>query len=158
MALLQFCKTPRAIIMVGLRQETGPMLFATESYVVPGLYFKPEVRHQLNDEIAGKITEFFGRELKNLDITQEFSEEVVLQDESRATLYLATADGHVSISKDSLFPLPTLLRKMPKNRNRLSYLKAWQVMTGSLTLDTKAVELTDKELENHTSQSPEITH
>ena len=37
--------------------------------------------------------------------------------------------------------LPVLIRNMPKDRNRLAYLKAWQVLTGALEESTKALDV-----------------
>ncbi len=40
--------------------------------------------------------------------------------------------------------IPSLIREMPATRNRLAYLKAWQILTGAHQETLEAVELTEE--------------
>jgi hypothetical protein len=139
------CKTEVAIILLGVADETGFLFYPTTAPETPGLMFSPSVSEPINLQITDLCGEFLGTKLDGftLDICQKYSDKVNLTDNRIATLYLATVRNHEKLIQNDWSNLPDQIKAMPKNRNRLAYLRAWQVMTGSLSLTTKAVEIDD---------------
>jgi hypothetical protein len=120
-------------------------MFPTTSQELPGIVFRPESLQPMNLQIIAKANEVLGTEFtgREIDICQEYSDRVFLAGDTEICLYLAIIRNQPSLVSSDWLNFPDHLRKMPKGRNRLAYLRAWQVMTGSLTLNTKAIETDD---------------
>lgn len=137
------CKTSVAILLAAIPDERDLMHFpqsATSFAGLPGLTFDVSPGMPINIQLMEQLWAHLGEKIKGVDIIQAFVDEVRLPDGRAATVYLATVNGRRTLTSGAP-TMPEILRQMPKDRNRLAYLKAWQVLTGSLTLNTKAVEL-----------------
>ena len=139
------CPTDNAVLVLGVADSRGILLFPTTSEEVPGLVFTPESLQPMNLQIIAKANLHLGTDLsgREIDICQDYSDRVVLGDGIEACLYLAIIRNHPDLISSDWLNFPDQLRKMPKGRNRLAYLRAWQVMTGSLALNTKVIETDD---------------
>jgi hypothetical protein len=140
------CKTPVAILLAAVADDRDLRRFPQNGGALPGLVFEVSPGLPINIQLLETLWAHVGEKLKGVDIIQEFAGEAELPDGRAATVYLATVNGRRELSGDAP-TMPEILRGMAKDRNRLPYLKAWQVLTGSLTLNTKAIEL--DELKKH---------
>lgn len=144
-----YCNTPVAVFLCGLRDTTGVLRFPPVEGDVPGLSFETRPRTPINEQLIDQLKETLARETGasaenlELDINQEYSDTVDLPDGRQGTLYVAIGSG---VEGPESWPrLPDLLRAMPADRSRVPYLRAWQVLTGGLKLNTKALETEDIE-------------
>jgi hypothetical protein len=70
-------------------------------------------------------------------VCQDFCE--VLEDGSE--LYLIQLD--CIVDRPDMITVPELLRRLPANRQRLPYLKAWQILMGGLEQSSKVISVED---------------
>ncbi len=142
--LLLRCPTEHAVLLLGLPDARGVLRFAPASSEILGVPFRPGPVLPINAQILAVANQALGMEIHgpDLDICQEYTDRVVLEG-AEACLYLAIFRSQQIVAPDSWQSLPSHLRQMVRGPNRLAYLRAWQVMTGSLTLDTKAIETND---------------
>lgn len=136
-----YCKTERAVLVLGVFDERKVMYFVNDDLPSPGINLEISGTTPMNQLIAERIMDQFGGSA-DFNIYQEFQEVFADEDGIETTLFLGelTTEGRV----DSEWPtMPEILRSMPKNKSRVAYLKAWQVLTGGLQLNTKAVEVSE---------------
>jgi hypothetical protein len=79
---------------------------------------------------------------RHLDIVQDYADAITTPapDAVQATLYVATLASAAGCVADPGWPsLPDILRAQ-KGRDRIPYLRAWQVLAGGLHLETKAID------------------
>jgi hypothetical protein len=146
MAILLKCKTDFAVLLVGAQTGEGPMRFFVGDPKHPGIVFRVQPATGLNEQFIGELGHLVGQPIdgRYLDVEQAFQNPVVLANGEAATLFLAKWQPNTAtVDFSSWVTMPYLLRQMPKDRNRLGYLKAWQVLTGALSESTKAVDLLD---------------
>lgn len=145
--------TEVVIFLVGIRDERGVLRFPSKNSFNPGIVFKANENHPINEQLITETANATGLEGLNvkLEIEQNFSAEVLLPNNDKATLYVGAIYKPEGGIDETWRPLPHILRDMPKNKNRASYLRAWQVLMGGLTQDTKVLESDDaqKALQNH---------
>jgi hypothetical protein len=137
-----YCKTPKAIVLVGCESEEGPMRFPTEGGELPGLHIDVDSSQPINEQLIKRVVAYLAlpRLSGHVEINQDFSD--VLDNQGvPTTLFLATIHARHASGKLEWPTMPTLLRGMPSDRRRLPYLKAWQVLTGALSANTKAIDL-----------------
>ncbi len=145
MSLLLNCQTDFAVLLCAVPDERGVLHFpSNDSTLLPGLNFTVAGLTPINEQLIKEAEGFFGKRLGNsLQITQEFADPVPRPDGVMATLYLATvAQGSVTFDP-SWRSLPEILRGLPKNKGRVPFLRAWQILSGGLQLDTKAVDMAE---------------
>lgn len=148
MALLIRCPTEQAILLAGFTDDKGVMRFATQDPNLPGLHLKPTAGLPLHDQLMAKFKEFLQSKCINresqlrLELNHNFEETIEVPGGEPFTLYL----GLVSWDLEPPNNWPTmadLLRGMGKNRLRLPYMRAMQMLSHGLKDDLQAVE-TDK--------------
>ena len=153
MAIHVKAPTDVVIFLVGIKDERGVLRFPSKNSFNPGIVFKADPKRPINEQLIEQtesVTGLPGLNIK-LDIEQNFHTEVLLPNNDKATLYVGAIHRPEGGIDDSWRPLPHILRDMPKNKNRASYLKAWQVLMGGLSQDTKVVEADDakKAIQDH---------
>lgn len=150
-----YCPTEQAILLVGVPDANGVLKFPVTAGTggAPGLHFTPKALLSIDQQLVAEASRVLGRDLSTrIDVVQEFADDVVLEGGVRATLYLGTVGKDLGLQADPAWEaLPTMMRAMPKDRSRLPYLRAWQVLTGALTLNTKALDL--DEVKKHLLES-----
>jgi len=135
-----FCKTDFAVVLLGIPDERGVFRFPNNGKQWPGIVFKPTPRLAINDQIVAAIAGFLKMDkIPSLELNPKYAD----QTKDGCTVYLATATSDDFKGDENWQSLPELLRGMDRNKKRLPFLRAWQVLTGSLELDTKAVENAD---------------
>jgi hypothetical protein len=99
----------------------------------------------VNLQVITAINSFLDKSLtgNEIEVVQNYSDRVFLASGSEAVLYVALVRGRGVLVQDPWPNFPSQLRSMASGPNRLAMLRAWQVMTGALTLNTKAVENVD---------------
>ena len=144
------CPTDIAVLLLAVRDERGLLRFPDEgSAARPGLTLTVKPLLAIAEQLAGLASKALSAPTYvRIDIIPEFSDSLpgVGELKEDATLYIAAASAYqASPAQTAAWPtLPDLLRRMPKDRNRLAYMRAFQVLSGSLTQDIKAYEFNDK--------------
>ncbi|MBI2602247.1 MAG: hypothetical protein HYW48_04255 [Deltaproteobacteria bacterium] len=134
MALHIYCPTEKVILLVGFRADKGLLVFPSQNDRFPGILFDNVAGHFINDMIRDRVealTEGGQRGLR-LNIEQEFAERMSLPDGQEATLYLGVVGEFAGSLSPDWKTLPELIRKMPKDKKRIAYIKAWQILSGGL--------------------------
>jgi len=137
--------TPYALLMVGCHFTEGPIRFPNDDSELPGILVKLDEGLSVNELLIAGAQKILGDTIdgKSLDIHQEFSSPLELKDGEAATLYLATIEAKYDMGSKEWKTMPELIREMPKDRGRLAYLRAWQVLGGGLNEDVKAFDVED---------------
>ncbi len=137
-----YCKTEYAVLLVGIPDQKNVLRFPNNGKQWPGIVFKPVALTPINEQLVAAVQDFMGLEqAPKLEVNQEYSDIT----EDKCTIFLATANQDGLAVNDTWQSMPELLRGMDRNRKRLPFLRAWQVLTGSLELNTNAVENADLE-------------
>lgn len=127
------CPTDKAIALVGFRSTNGLLIFPSNSEILPGIHFDCDSNLFINDQIKGIVEKLAGERLGiALEMIQDFAEPLPLEDGSEATLYLAVLNRSTGSISPDWRSLPELIRKMPKDKKRIVYIKAWQILSGGL--------------------------
>jgi hypothetical protein len=135
-----YCKTEYAVLLVGIPDEKKVLRFPNNGKQWPGIVFKPVALQPINEQLVGSLKEYLDLDVDpTIEVNQEYSDIT----EDKCTIYLATGSSDKFSASESWQNMPELLRGMDRNRKRLPFLRAWQVLTGSLGLNTNAVENAD---------------
>ncbi|MEY4632558.1 MAG: hypothetical protein RIQ81_2678 [Pseudomonadota bacterium] len=164
------CPTPHAVVLVPLDSGSGLWLFPSDPGPWAGLRLEvtplQPVIPQIMESIAGRLGVSLVK--AGYDVSQSF-QEVVQLPEGPATLYVvqpprapyrlipASALQAATPSAGNAIrfaTLPEWLGRMPVERQRLAWLKAWQVYQGVAALEVKAVEL-DEVIRATTPREPQ---
>ena len=146
-----FCKTPVAVLLLGVKDAKGVMRFPSGpgegEARTSGLRIDVRPLVPINEQLMAAASTALATPLAlALDVVQEFADELTLPDGQAATVYLATVNETRAPqvqARSEWASMPDILRGMDKDRRRLPYLRAWQILTGGLTLNTKAVEASE---------------
>lgn len=155
MVLQIHASTDVVIFLVGILDQENVYKFPTKNVFNPGIVFRVDRSIFLNEQIICETEKHTGLEGLglHLDIEQDFSAEVFLPNGQLATLYVGVVRDFKRKSDRSWLALPEILRRMPKNKNRSAYLKAWQVLMGGLTQEVRALEQHLEDQPNPTKES-----
>jgi hypothetical protein len=147
-----YCPTTQALLLLGVRAGEPAILRAPDALASPpGRLFTPRPLIPIDEQLAALALEIAGPAARStLTIEQEYTDLIPIRadlpaghPEAAATLYLATCELP-AIPAGAVWPsFPELLRAMPKDRARLPYLRAFQVLSGGLHLNTKAIEASE---------------
>ena len=145
MSLILKCPTEYAVLLVGQPQGEKPMRFPLGDEITPSLVVKANTSISINEQLIEAAAKALNLSItgQQLEIEQKFHNPLNTAIGDKATLYLGTLSADVAIDTKDWVTMPELLRMLPKDRNRLSYVKAWQVLTGALSESTKAVDILD---------------
>jgi hypothetical protein len=132
------CKTPTAILFCAVPDEKGVLRVAGGDANAPGLTIAVKallpIVPQLLDAAAAELKIDAA---KCVEIVQDFADET---QGGTATLYVASVSAGAGVVASPSWPsLPQILRSL-KGRDRIPYLRAWQVLAGGLHLETKAID------------------
>jgi hypothetical protein len=134
--------TSKVILLAVAPDEKGVLRAADDGLELPGLHFNVDVAlpigPQLQELFATQV-ELPGAE--RLDLDQEFAARLP-DDGGDMTLYLGRVELKEAAS-EAWATIPALLRRMHADRRRLPFLRAWQMLSGGLKMDSKAIESGD---------------
>lgn len=140
-----YCKTKSAVILLAAPNENGVYLFRTgENEDFPGLHFEPKPLLGVHAQIVEKIKTVIPEDKVRAQITicHQFFETLEGYDQDSISLYLAKIELGLEVEQDWQ-PLPNLIRKMPKNKNRIKYLQAMQWLAGMADVTIKVTGKND---------------
>ena len=146
MSLHIHCSTEEAILLVAVACPDGLLRFPNDASQWPGLSLNVQPLLGINEQLIRRAQEEIGAALTaKLNIWQEYSDVMRVDNHDRATLYVAIVRPEAQDLEGKTWnnwrTLPDLIRSLPKDRTRLAYLKAWQVLTGALEESTKALDV-----------------
>lgn len=147
MSLHLQCPTDFAILLCAVADERGVLRFpSNDATELPGLNFAVEAGVPINEQLVKAAENLLKVKLGGkLDVSQDFADPITRADGSAATLYVATVQEGAKRADESWPSLPEILRNLPKDKGRVPYLRAWQILTGGLKLETKAVDFAEVE-------------
>ena len=140
------CETPEATLLLAVKSPDGVLRFPNDETQWPGLSLKVNILLNINSQLMERSRQEFNDPTLRIDIWQDYSAQIF--DSTGAavtTLYVAKYSPSDEVQAKLPFQkwetLPALIRSLPKDRNRLAYLKAWQVLSGGLEENTKALDV-----------------
>ncbi len=148
--MLVNCKTDRALILVPLDGGNGLWMFPSDPGPWAGLHLQVQPLMPILPQIADMIRSRLGFALEpaGYQVCPDFEDIVMLESKIPATLYVVQSENLKPtgiIPADPSRPLrlatlPEWLGRLPQERQRLSWLRAWQIYQGILVQNIKAVE------------------
>lgn len=139
-----YCATKKAAIIFAIPVEGSCMLIPSYQEQIPGIILEVTPGKLINDHIKEVMERELGYSLSAADfnIEQKFAEKFVSTDPAKDsyTLYVALSHKRHDKAEEHWRSFPDILRNMEKNRLRLIYLKAWQVVMGADQGQLRAVE------------------
>ncbi len=128
-----YCKTDDAILLVAINQDNRIKFLTQNQKDLPGLHFEVKARTPIQvqlQEVFEKIVTLNQNHF--LEIIQDFSESVQnLSTGKTLTLYLGKITLPSELKQNiSLKTLEELFKEMPKNKNRIVYLRLIQTLLG----------------------------
>jgi hypothetical protein len=139
------CSTEHAIFLLGVFDKKKVMRFPDEGETHAGVRLQPSKSIPIDPQLLAACKKYLvdGFDNRAVSIYQEFDEVVTIPGLGETTVYLGVVDEEAMTAPDEWAVFPDIIRRLPKDRTRLPYLKAWQVLTGGLKLDTRAIENAD---------------
>ena len=140
------CQTDQALLLVALADAEGvlrfPSDFSHETFY--GLHVNIKPLLPVAPQILEAASQALGFDVSlTMDLCQEFADEIPLSHETKTTVFVGLVTHPEFKAPTQWLCLPDMLRSMPKDRRRLPYLRALQILTGALSLNTKAVDLVE---------------
>ncbi len=138
-------KTSISIFLLGFLNKDKVYYFISENQSFPGIHIETPTRVPIVDPMIEKIEAqlSFSLNRHKFYLYSQFCETITLENGQQASLFLAKYDDQELLKAPNWQTFPQLLRHMPKSKNRLSYLKAWQVLTGAWQEEIEVVEKKD---------------
>jgi hypothetical protein len=142
--MLARCPTDVAVLLAAVPDANGVLRLPTSGdATAPGLH----VRVQPLAPIAAQLVEAAAAAIDlgpaagmALSLVDGFADPVTLANGEAATLYVGRVSPGAATAPASWPSVPDLLRAMAKNRSRVPYLRAWQVLAGGLDDSVKALD------------------
>jgi hypothetical protein len=141
---------PNVVLLLGRRAEKGvwKFLFFHEVYVgIPIVTtfgdrsLADQIKHSLEPILGSK--EF----VKNVTILEKLDPLLIWPDGGKSVLFLAEFRDDRDVAGEWVV-LPEVLRRMPKNHNRVTFMKVFQSLSSSSEDKCEALELTRELLED----------
>jgi len=138
-----YCQTTAAIVIIPVLDESGIMRIPSVDPANPGLLLEVRPLTPIIEQIMALVgsTLALDRPGAVYRVCDEELGSVELAGSVPATVYLLRAAVPAATLRTDWPTFPQLLRAMPATRARLIWLKAWQVLTGGLESQTKAIEV-----------------
>jgi hypothetical protein len=145
--VLVYCPTEVALILVPVKDARGIFRFPCDAAAVPGLVLSVRPLTPILEQVFARVGAVLGIERPGLvySVCEEDLGTVKDAGGRDATLYLLRAVEPCSITHEEWPTFPQILRSLSRDRTRLPWMKAWQVLTGGLEAQTKAIEVDDLE-------------
>lgn len=132
MSTLIYCPTDHAILLLACHTNDSLLRFPIESGELPGLSLRIPGLTPINQLLLDRARTVLPAEvMPHLNIYQDFSERVEFNDQSKATVFLASLIHETWQPPETWPTLPLLIRSMGKNSNRIAYMKALQYLASS---------------------------
>jgi len=115
-------------VLIGAKDERGIYRMISQSADIFGFSFEVDSNKKLMSQVSEKLSNL-GLEKSSIAFASEIAEEVTNLNGKNFLLLLATIDQLPSGFFTETFP--DLLRRLPQERVRLPFLRAWQILMGS---------------------------
>lgn len=133
-------KQKPVLVLIACRDEAGLVRVPTDGDpLVPGLLvsgtdqaLRKAAEKMLHPELAPFLT-----------LEHIIQDAIQLPSGENAELVVAEIQPQHFVAPLDWATVPTLIRGMPTTRNRLAYLKAWQILTGAHQETLEAVEINE---------------
>lgn len=144
-----YCRTEQAILLLVARTgPTGLMLLPDGRSQPPGRLFTPKPLLPIQEQLLAMAKDILSNQVgDHFTVEQNYSDRVILRrdlpedhPQASATLYLISCELASHSASEAWPSFPEVLRTLPRNRDRLPYLRAFQVLAGGLQLNTKAID------------------
>ena len=149
------CPTKYAVLLLAVRGTDGVFRFPSNettlkvpetSAYTPGLVIEAKALMGVFEQLTSQVIETLG--LPNslgLDIRSDFAEPLPRTRDAEGTLFVGNWNGDFAtlLNPPTMTPLPHLIRAMGKRKERVAYLKAWQVLSGAASERTAVLETDD---------------
>ena len=147
-----YSKTKRALLLLGVPSERGVLSFPStvppKEGPHPGLLLDCDLQLPINPQLIDAAELYLQEEGLGIKmhIWQDYSDHLLLASGEKVTVYIARLDRTIedASSQGVMRTMPEWIRGLPKDRSRLLYVRALQVLSGGLTQETKVVELDPK--------------
>ncbi len=142
--MLYSCPTDTALLLVACQKNSNePILFASTSGDYGGLVLNKTSGDSIFVLLTQMIESVFAPsfEKKALEIFPHFQEPLPLAPWGSSTLYLSFYRASPPVTTP-LVKISDILRRLPANKDRLAYLKAWQVLMG---VEKEVIKVLDKQ-------------
>jgi hypothetical protein len=139
------CDTKIATLLLAVEADDGHLKFPIDSHYWPGLSFAANPVIGINIQLINRACDILGSLGQKIDIWQSVALPLLGNNrELESTLFVArlntTTESRAILPFNSWPTLPDLIKNLPKDKNRLAYLKAWQVLSGGLEETTKILD------------------
>jgi hypothetical protein len=138
------CRTDHGIFLVAAPDDEGvlrfpsdfshPFLYGLHIQIVPLMPVEPQLTNVARQGLGFDFGPF-------LQIFEDFSDQLSLTPDAQTTLFVGRLAHPEFRAPKTWLSLPDILRSMGKDRRRVAYMRALQVLTGALTLETKAFDI-----------------
>lgn len=137
-----YCKTDHAILLLAVRDERGILRFpSSPGAVSPGIHFPVRALMPIQAQLTAAASDTVGRDVAlHFRLCDEFADEIRMADGREATLYVANLEEPRVVAPNDWPVMPAILRSFPRDKSRIPYLRAWQILQGGLQLNTLAVD------------------
>ena len=147
-----YSKTNQVVLLLGVPSSQGVLSFPStvpaQEGQLPGLLFTCNGQLPINPQLVEQAESYLREEGLGIKmhIWQDYSDTLKLASGETATVFIARLDRALSDNsmKQGMKTMPEWIRALPKDRSRLLYVRALQVLSGGLTQETKVVELDPK--------------
>lgn len=137
-----YCKTDHAVLLLAVRDERGVLRFpSSQGATIPGLHMPVRPLMPIQAQLTAAASDCVERDVAlHFRLCDEFADEIRLPDGREATLYVANLEEPRVTAPSSWPVMPDILRSLPRDKSRVPYLRAWQILQGGLQLNTIAVD------------------
>ena len=144
-----YCKTNQAICLAALKDGRGVIKVPNDAFEMPGLCLDVQPRMPINEQLIASVSNWLGIDLqagtRAFEVVQEY-QDYVIHNGREYTLYVLQNSQPLQLEPRQLeqaLSMSQLLKRLPADKRRLPYFRAWQVIAGGLHLNTKAFEVDD---------------
>ena len=155
----------QAIILLGIKDKNSVLYFPSNCKNVSdqseihnywGLFFKIDPRTPVEEQIVHTIlsyTDISSSEVGDLNICSNFRSKIYI-DSVPTSLYLVLKESRTDVkNKEDYKKISDIIKNLPNNKNRISYMFIVQYL-GSLNLDdVDAVSMSKAELDKYFDQN-----
>ena len=139
--MLIHCATPRAHLLLAVPDAAAVLRFPGGHAPTPGIEVAVQALTPIGPQLVDAAVAALGAGIPALGVLveQEFADALATAS-GAATLYVATLRlGSAFVAPNHWPTMPEILRRL-KGRERIPFMRAWQVLAGGLHLNTKAVD------------------
>lgn len=140
------------VLLFGRKDEQGTYYFSDDPSAWPGVSVRLDPRLPVFSQLTEIVIRTLEPDLLPTEITWHPTPRLLIETapDQREELPLYVGESNRSFSTAGKRPqgisrcaLPDLLKRMPANKHRIAYVKAWQLLLGADKEELKAVEAKD---------------